>query len=132
MIETVLADASSAASMAIETVSSSNGSSATPMAAAAAAAAVAAPCLADAVWREFGECRKRRAVPSFPSQLNPKTKKILTSLRGGGSTAVIQKTRGGGKVAEPNVDKSLATRGKAVACMAVAMACHYLGKFYGL
>ncbi len=126
MIETVLADASSAASMAIETVSSSNGNSVTPMVA-AAAAAVAGPCLAEAAWREFGECRKRRAVPSFPSRLNPKTKKILASLRGGDSAAVIQKARGGGKVAESNGDKSLATRGKAVAFMAVAMACHYLG-----
>ena len=126
MFESVLADAGSAASMAIETVSSSNGSSATPMMA-AAAAAVAAPCLADAVWREYGECRKRRAVPSLPSHLNAKTTRILASLRGGGSSAVVQNTRGGGKVAESSGDKSLATRGKAVAFMAVAMACHYLG-----
>ncbi len=125
MFESVLADAGSAASMAIETVSSSNGSSVTPMAAAAAAAA--APCLAEAVWREYGECRKRRAVPSLPSHLNAKTTKILASLRGGGSSAVVQNTRGGGKGAATNVDNSLATRGKAVAFMAVAMACHYLG-----
>lgn len=126
MFESVLADAGSAASMAIETISSSNGSSAAPMAA-AAAAAVAAPCLAEAVWREYGECRKRRAVPSLPSHLNAKTTKILASLRGGGSSEVVQNSRGGGKAAATNVDNSLATRGKAVAFMAVAMACHYLG-----
>ena len=129
MIESVLADAGSATSMAVAIISTSNGGSTAPLsAAAAAAAAVAAPCLAGAFWRECGEFRIRKAVPAISSPLTSKTAKILTVLRGGGSTVLSKKAPAEGKVTESKGDKSLATRGKAVAFMAVAMACHYLGE----
>lgn len=122
MIESVVADVGPATSMVVATISASSEIPTATIAATAAAAAVAAPCLAEAVWK-CEEFRIRKAVPSLPSPLTAKTAKILSTLRGGGSTAVVKKAPGGGKV-----DNSLATRGKAVAFMALAMACHYLGK----
>ena len=128
MIESVVSDVGPAASMAVATMSASSGSSATTIAAtAAAAAAVAAPCLAEAVWNCRG-FRIRRAVSSVPSPLTPKTATMISKLRGGASAAGVKKMPSGGDIAASKGDKSLATRGKAVAFMALAMACHYLGK----
>lgn len=127
MIESVVADVGPATSMAVATISASNEISTITIAATAAAAAVAAPCLAEAAWK-CGQFRIRKAVPSISSTLTTKTAKMISTLRGGGSTAVVKKAPDGGKVAATKVDNSLATRGKAVAFMALAMACHYLGK----
>lgn len=127
MIESVVTDVGPAASMAVAAMSASSGSSATTIAATAAAAAVVAPCFAEAVWNCKG-FRIRRAVPSVPSPLTRNTATMITELRGGASTAVVKKVPSGGDIATSKGDKSLARRGKAVAFMALAMACHYLGK----
>jgi len=128
MIESVLVDTVTATNMAIATISSVNESSTTTITAAAAAAAtIAAPCLVQAVWQEFGKFRIRKAVPSIPSPLTTKTANTLTVLRGGGTTAIVKEAPYGDEVADLNSNNSLATRGKSVAFMALAMACHYLG-----
>ena len=133
MIESVLADTgTTGTNMAIATMSAVNGGSATTAAVTAAAAAIAAPVLAEKVWRECGKFRIRKAVPSIPSPLTAKTANLLTALRGGGgegsTTAIAKKAPNGGKVADSDGKTLLAARSKSVAFMALAMACHYLGE----
>lgn len=124
MIESILSDSGTVANMAIATISSANGSSTI---AATAVAVVAAPALAEVVWGEFGKFRIRKVSPSIISPFTGKTANILTVLRGGGTAAIVKKAPNGEIATDTNGNNSLATRGKSVAFMALAMACHYLG-----
>lgn len=128
MIESILGDTGTATTVVIATISTANENSTNiPNAAAAAAATLAAHGLAQAVWREVGGFRIRKAVPSMPTTLTAKTTKILAVLRGGGTTTITKEVPKGNKPTNSNDNNALGTRGKSVAFMALAMACHYLG-----
>jgi len=133
MIESILGDTGTATTVVIATISTANENSTNiPNAAAAAAATLAAHGLAQAVWREVGGFRIRKAVPSMPTTLTAKTTKILAVLRGGGTTTITKEVPKGNKPTNSNDNNALGTRGKSVAFMALAMACHYLGEWFVL
>mmetsp|Transcript_8339 Transcript_8339/g.20593 ORF Transcript_8339/g.20593 Transcript_8339/m.20593 type:complete len:565 (+) Transcript_8339:156-1850(+) len=129
----MVADAGTLTNTAIAAISAGAGSSTTPTtavlaAAAAAFAATATPAFAEEAFggivRRF---HKRKVVPSISSSLTSKTAKTLAVLRGGGSTSIANKASTANKAAESKIDNGPLTRGKSVAFMALAMACHYLG-----
>lgn len=135
MVGSVVVDAGTLTNTAIAAISTATGSSntATTSIVAATAAALAATAthgFAEEVLAEIGgKFRKRKVVPSIASSLTSKTANTLALLRGGGATGITKKAPSVNKVVNSNIDNGPVTRGKSVAFMALAMACHYLGKW---
>eukprot|EP00535_Pseudo-nitzschia_heimii_P005307 CAMPEP_0197179844 /NCGR_PEP_ID=MMETSP1423-20130617/4660_1 /TAXON_ID=476441 /ORGANISM="Pseudo-nitzschia heimii, Strain UNC1101" /LENGTH=558 /DNA_ID=CAMNT_0042629817 /DNA_START=137 /DNA_END=1813 /DNA_ORIENTATION=+ len=114
---------------AISAISTTNGDSLSTLTVAASAAAVVVttPCLAESLWQEFEKFTIQRASSTIPSPLSKVAKKTVFALRGGGSTAVVKKALNVKTLGNKNDNTNLEKRGKSVAFMALAMACHYLG-----
>ena len=125
MIDLISEQSKSAMTIAMASMPIASGSSTTSLASLGATAAiVASPDLADAVWQEFGRFRIRKPLTTISSTPSIKMTKILTRLRGG----KVQKPQNGRNLTDKNSNTSSVSRGKSVAFMALAMACHYLGK----
>lgn len=128
MVGHVVADAGTAAMAAMSTATGSSTSTVVAAAAGAAMAMVVTPSLAETAWREIaGGSRVGKGRPSMALSVTTKTANTLAILRGGGlraSSTIASKVK---NAKDSKGDNSLATRGKSVAFMALAMACHYLG-----
>mmetsp|Transcript_17988 Transcript_17988/g.39227 ORF Transcript_17988/g.39227 Transcript_17988/m.39227 type:complete len:571 (-) Transcript_17988:160-1872(-) len=136
MVGSVVVDVGTLTNTAIAAISTATGSSntATTSIVAAAAAALAATATngfaEEALADTVGKFRKRKVVPSIASSVTSKTANALALLRGGGgggARGITKKASSVNKVVDSNIDNGPVTRGKSVAFMAVAMACHYLG-----
>lgn len=128
-MESVFADTGALTNTAIAATSTANWSSLpTITSAAAATATIATPVLTKSAWQKFEKFRIRRADSSkIASHLTIATTKTLGALRGGDSTQTISKVSCGKNLRSKIGNNTLAMRGKSVAFMALAMACHYLG-----